>query len=338
MRERLLSLRVGVLMGGMSREREVSLRSGARVLESLRRQGFEAFPIDVDHRVAQTLGAERVDLAFVALHGRYGEDGTIQGLLELLGIPYTGSGVTASAIGMNKVATKRILSAVGVPAAAFTLVDIENGVRHEVERVASLLGLPVVVKPITEGSSLGVAIADTLDELEAAVRQDIYEYGKIYCEAFIEGREITVGVLGTNGASRALPILELRPKKRFYDFEAKYTPGMTEFILPAELPPDITELAQAHAVTAHRALGCSGMSRVDMIVADDTPYVLEVNTIPGFTETSDLPAQAQAAGMSFDELIFEIVKAAYVERHPHRTTERDDSPPARSMSSSAPLA
>jgi len=335
MRQSLLQLRVGVLMGGLSREREVSLRSGGNILASLKRQGFDAVSIDVDHRVAEVLKEERIDLAFIALHGRYGEDGCIQGLLEMLGIPYTGSGVMASAVAMNKVATKRVLSAAGIPTAPFAVIDIERGVDAEVARMVSEFGLPVVVKPVSEGSSIGITIADSVEELNQAVRRAVYEFGKVYCEAFLAGREITVGVLGTNGSARALPVLELRPKNRFYDFEAKYTHGLTEFVLPAELPPALTTLVQEVAVKAHRALGCAGMSRVDMIVtADGVPNVLEINTIPGFTDLSDLPAQAKEAGMSFDELVFEILKTAYVERHPHRTNAREDAPAASTAAAS----
>jgi D-alanine-D-alanine ligase len=327
MRERLLDLKIGVLMGGLSREREISLRSGGRVLDSLIRQGFDAVGLDVDHQIWETLKSAEIDLAFIALHGRYGEDGSIQGLLELAGLPFTGSGVMASALGMNKVATKRILSSLELPSPAYHVVDIECGVDAEVQKIIKNIGLPVVVKPVSEGSSIGITIAESGQELNDIVRAAVYEFGKIYCEQYIAGREITVGVLGTNGSARALPVLELRPKRAFYDYEAKYTAGMTDFVLPAEISPELTKHVQDIAVSTHRALGCAGMSRVDMMLnADDAPYVLEVNTIPGFTETSDLPAQAKAAGISFDDLIFEIMKSAFVERHPNRTNAREDAP------------
>jgi D-alanine-D-alanine ligase len=329
MREQLQSLRIAVLMGGLSREREVSLRSGSRVLESLLRQGFSAIGIDPDHHIAERLQETKVDFAFLALHGRYGEDGTIQGLLELLGIPYTGSGVLASALAMNKVATKRMLRAAGVATAEFDVIDVDRGVDEEVRRIAERLGLPAVVKPVAEGSSIGVHIVDTVAELAQAVRKDLYYFGKIFVERFLSGREVSVGILGTNGASRALPVLELKPKNRFYDYQAKYTHGMTDFLLPAPFEPAVTEAIQQAAVTAHRAIGCRGFSRIDAIVTPDgTPFVLEANTIPGLTELSDLPAQARAAGMSFDELIFEILKTAYVENHPSRTNAHDELPGA----------
>jgi D-alanine-D-alanine ligase len=336
MRANLMGLRVGVLMGGPSHEREISLRSGERVLESLHRQGFDAVGIAVDEDLVERLRREKIDIAFVVLHGRYGEDGCVQGLLEIMRIPYTGSGVTASALAMNKVATKRVLAAVGIATARFELVDIERGVDLEIERLVERLGLPLVVKPLQEGSSIGVEIADGADQLNQLIRRSVYDFGKIYCEAFIPGRELTVGVLGTNGSARALPVLELKPKRRFYDYHAKYTQGLTEFVVPAPLSPQLTEAVQQSALAAHRALGCAGMSRVDMILAEgDVPTVLEVNTIPGFTATSDLPAQAAAAGISFDDLVFEVLKAAWVVSHPERTNQRH-SPTPPALPDSAP--
>lgn len=329
MRDRLQELNIAVLMGGLSRERDVSLRSGSRVLESLLRQGFHATGVDVDHGIAQRLGELRSNFAFITLHGRFGEDGAIQGMLEMLGIPYTGSGVLASAIGMNKIATKRLLASVGVPTAPFAVIDVDRGVDEEVRRVVRELGLPLVLKPVAEGSSIGVAIVDDEKRLNDLARRGLYEYGKIFVERFVAGRELSVGILGTNGSSRALPILELRPKNRFYDYEAKYTEGMTDFVLPAEISASATHAVQDAAVRAHRVLGCRGFSRVDVILDGDAlPQILEVNTIPGLTDLSDLPAQARAAGMGFDELIFEILKGAYVENHPRRTNAHDDGEPA----------
>ena len=337
MQEQLRSLNIGVLMGGPSRERAVSLRSGARVLESLLGQGFRATGLDVDHRIAARLAENDINFAFLAVHGRFGEDGALQGLLEVAGIPYTGSGVLASSVAMNKVATKRLLHSVGVPTAPFSEIDVDRGVDVEARRVADSLGLPLVVKPVAEGSSLGVRIVDSHAALEKALRSDLYYYGKVFAEKFVAGCEVTVGILGTNGASRALPVLELRPKNQFYDYEAKYTDGMTEFVIPAELSPAATSAVQRAATTTHRTLGCRGMSRVDAIVTDAGEVsVLEVNTIPGLTELSDLPAQAGAAGMSFDELIFEILKSAYVDNHPQRTNAHDDDPSEQRPSPAAP--
>jgi len=318
-RDQLRTFRFGVLMGGLSRERDVSLRSGARVLESLLRQGFDAVGIDVDHRIADRLRENEVTFAFIALHGRHGEDGTIQGMLELLGIPYTGSGVLASALGMDKVACKRLLASVGVPTAPFAVIDVDRGIDEEVARIIDSIGLPVVVKPVSEGSSIGVSIAATADALNHAIRQNLYSYGKVFAERFVRGREVTVGVLGTNGGARPLPVLELRSENEFYDYEAKYTQGMTQFIIPAEISDESTDAVQRSAVMAHRTLGCRGFSRVDAIIDEaGAPFVLEINTIPGLTELSDLPAQARAAGMEFDDLVFEIVKGAYIENHPQR--------------------
>lgn len=314
MRERLLGLNIAVLMGGMSRERDVSLRSGQNVLQSLNRQGFNAFSIDVDEHFLTRLEEDQFNMAFICLHGKYGEDGSIQGLLEMAGIPYTGSGVLASAVAMNKVATKRFLESEGLPTPPFKALDLNNGVKEEVLDAERVLGYPMVIKPISEGSSIGVNIANNRSQLDEAVREQAFKFGKLMLEKYIEGKEITVGILGSNNRARALPILELKSKNRFYDYEAKYTEGMTEFILPARLSQACAETCSALALSTHRILGCSGMSRVDMIVDNqDDPYVLEVNTIPGFTELSDLPQQAKHADISFDELVFEIVKCAFID-------------------------
>ncbi|MFC2172230.1 D-alanine--D-alanine ligase [Acidobacteriota bacterium] len=318
MREKLLKLHVAVLMGGLSREREISLRSGKNVLESLSRQGFNAFPIDVGEDFLHRLAKETFDMAFICLHGRYGEDGAIQGLLEMAGIPYTGSGVLASAIAMNKVTTKRILLSEGLPTPSYRALNLNNGVREEICEAEGLLDYPMVIKPVSEGSSIGVSIANNRSQLDEIIRDHAFKFGKLMLEKFIEGREITVGIIGSNSRAKALPILELVPKNPFYDYQAKYTEGLTEFILPARLSPETTQQCSDYALRTHRILGCLGMSRIDMIVdKDDIPYVLEVNTIPGFTETSDLPQQANQASISFDELVFEILKSAYID-HEHK--------------------
>jgi D-alanine-D-alanine ligase len=307
-------------MGGTSGERDVSLRSGKNVTESLRRQGIETIPVDIGEDPVAQLAQEKFDIAFIALHGRPGEDGTIQGLLDSMRIPYTGSGVLASAVAMDKIATKKIFLSSDIPTPPYIAVDVENDMTRTVEEAGTQLGFPVVVKPVSEGSSLGVVIAGDKARLDEAIRQSVFQFGKIFLEKYIAGKEITIGVLGTNKAARALPILELRPKQLFYDFQAKYTKGLTEFILPAEIPEEQTAHCQGLAVKAHRAIGCKDMSRVDLrLTADGQPFVLEVNTIPGLTELSDLPAQARAAGMSFDELILEILKSAYISAYHHRT-------------------
>ncbi|RKY05602.1 D-alanine--D-alanine ligase [Candidatus Poribacteria bacterium] len=315
-RRRLKGKRIAVLMGGTSGERAVSLRSGRNVLNALRRQGLEAEGLDpADPDFVERLMRGGFDIAFIALHGRGGEDGTIQGLLEVLGIPYTGSGVLASALAMNKVAAKRIFLSTGVPTPKFATIDPGGDIELQCQEAVELLGLPIVVKPTSEGSSLGVTIVRSAEDLPAVVRKTIAEYRDVFLEEFIPGREVTVGVLGTGDEAWALPILELRPKKEFYDYEAKYTPGMTEFVIPAPFPREVEERIVEAALGAHRSLGCRDLSRVDMRVHPERgPFVTDVNTIPGLTDLSDLPAQAEAAGISYDELILIILGSALERR------------------------
>ncbi len=303
-------MRIGVLMGGTSREREISLRSGRNVLAALQRKGLDAVGLDVDAEIAQGLRRQKVEVAFVVLHGKPGEDGTIQGLLELIGIPYTGSGVLASALALNKLASKKLFEREGIPTPPYAFLPRSNSTP-----LASLprrLGLPLVVKPIEEGSSYGVAILHQAKELAPSLRRQHREYGDLLAEKFIPGMTATVGILGCGAKARALPVLELVPKNEFYDLEAKYTPGLTEFVIPARLPQKLYHKLQEQALRAHRALGCHGFSRVDAIVDTKrgTPYILEVNTIPGMTDLSDLPAEANAAGISYDELVLEMLESA----------------------------
>jgi len=309
--------RIGVLMGGRSGEREISLVSGRRVLESLLRRGFEAVGIDADRWVARHLEEERVEVACIMLHGRLGEDGTIQGLLEQMGIPYTGSGVLASALAMDKAASKRLFRAQGIPTPDFVALSGEDEPKAVGARIRERLGFPVVVKPVGEGSSLGVVIAEDEGVAMGAVAEVDARYGGVLVERFVAGSAVTVGVLGTGEETRALPILELRPRNAFYDYEAKYTPGMTTFVCPAEVGEETARLTREHALAAHRCLGCHGFSRVDLQVdGAGRPFVLEVNTIPGMTKVSDLPAEAEAAGISYDELVEEILRSAHLDsRH-----------------------
>jgi D-alanine-D-alanine ligase len=302
---------IGVLMGGLSGEREISLRSGENCLRALRTKGYRAVPIDAVRDVAQRLDEEQVEVAFLALHGRYGEDGTIQGLLEMMGIPYTGSGVLASALAMHKIAAKKVVEGSNLATPAYR----EIGSVEPAERAAALieaeLGLPVMVKPVAEGSSLGVTKCGDTQALQSAIDQGRDTYGAMFAERFIAGREITVGVLQRGDRFEPLPILELVPKNDFYDFEAKYTEGMTEFILPARLAPDVYHEAGQLAVATFVALGCRGYGRVDMIVDEKgAPWLIEVNTLPGMTDTSDLPAQARAAGISYEDLVETILLTA----------------------------
>jgi D-alanine-D-alanine ligase len=302
---------IGVLMGGLSGEREVSFRSGSNCLRALESRGYRVVAIDAVRDVAQRLDEEEVEVAFLALHGRYGEDGTIQGLLEMMDIPYTGSGVLASALAMNKIAAKKVVGASGVSTPDYVELSKDEPFVSAAARVESQLGLPVMLKPVEEGSSLGVLKCKTAGELQAGVERGREEFGALFAERFVAGTEITVGVLVREGRPVALPILELRPKKEFYDYEAKYTAGMTEFVLPARLAPAVYAEAEREAVAAFTAVGCRGYARVDMMVdGAGVPWFVELNTLPGMTDTSDLPAQAKAAGISYEDLVETILLTA----------------------------
>lgn len=315
MKEYVLDKRIGVLMGGMSREREVSLRSGKKVLDALLRQGFQSWAIDpLENGFIEKLYT--VDTAFITLHGRYGEDGCIQGLLELLNIPYTGSGVLASALCMNKVATKKIFEACGIPTPKYYLFNSGNGLKQECETVLRNFDLPVVAKPISEGSSIGVTVVKEEKGIIEVIEGLIDEFQSAFVEEFIDGKEVTVGILGCGKDIQILPILELVSKNPFYDYESKYTPGMTEFIIPARLPKDIYRKTQEVALQSHLILGCHGFSRVDIMIGKTgIPYVHDVNTIPGLTDLSDLPACAKAVGINYDELILRMLYSSFIPRN-----------------------
>ncbi len=303
--------RIAVLYGGLSSERDVSLRSGKNCYEALLRLGYPNVAlIDVDRKIAQRLQEEKIELAYIALHGKYGEDGCIQGLLEILGIPYTGNGVAASALTMDKAITKMVLKDAGLPVLPSVVVDMSRKQGQLCQ--VSTLNYPVIVKPLSEGSSIGMSKVDSPDQLQKAL-QEASQYGNhIMIEEFIKGKSITVGVFDKDGMPQVTPILELRPTQSdWYDLEAKYTQGLTEFILPAELPADTTRKIQQATLAAHQAAGCHGVSRIDFIVdTENRFYILEINTIPGMTDLSDLPAQAKAMGVSYDELVECILKTA----------------------------
>ncbi len=301
--DELKGKKIGVLMGGLSAEREVSLKSGAAVHRALLERGYDAVAIDVDRSLAARLADENVEVAFVCLHGRYGEDGSVQGLLELLTIPYTGSGVLASALAIDKVFAKKIFAAAGLTITPYVVVS--QGERIAPESLP--FPLPVVVKPSREGSSVGVGIAKTAadfpDKLAVAFGYD----REVLVEQYVKGREIQVGILD----GRALGAIEIVPKNEFYDFEAKYTDGMATHIMPAPLPEEQYVALLALGERAHHALGCSGYSRVDFIVTPSgESYLLEVNTLPGMTALSLLPEIAQHAGIGFAELVERIALSA----------------------------
>lgn len=311
LKEKFIGRRIAVLMGGKSGEREVSLRSGTNALNALQRQGLEAISLDVDENLTHSLIKNKIDLVFIALHGKGGEDGSIQGFLETLGIPYTGSGVLASALAMDKVRAKMIFETTGVPTPKYQSIEPQNNIEDQCEKAMDEIGLPLVVKPISEGSSLGVSIVRDSQDLGKTVKKTVDFFGDAFLERYVKGTEVTVAILGTGARLRALPVLEIVPKKEFYDYEAKYTKGLTDLIVPARIPETATKRAQEAALKAHRVLGCHGMSRVDIqLDLSYEAYVTEVNTIPGLTDLSDMPAEAKAAGMTYDELILEILDSA----------------------------
>jgi D-alanine-D-alanine ligase len=298
------SKKIGVLMGGLSAEREVSLKSGAAVHQALLARGYHAIVIDVGRDLAAVLALEKIEAAFIALHGRYGEDGCVQGLLELLQIPYTGSGVLASALAMHKLYSKQAFASAGILTAPF-----HHFRRGQQVRPGDLaFGLPLVVKPVQEGSSVGVSIVREVSQLEAALAYAFQYDPEILVEQYIKGQEVQVGILD----DRPIGAIEIVPKNEFYDFEAKYTDGMAEHIFPARLEPALYEKAQLIGLAAHHALGCSGYSRVDLLVTDaGDSYVLEVNTLPGMTALSLLPEiAAKGAGLPFEALVERIIESA----------------------------
>ncbi len=311
--EFLKGLKVLVLYGGWSKERDVSIRSGQKVFNSLKSMGFNVVGLDMQKDYYEKIKEISPDVVLIMLHGKPGEDGTIQGVLELLGIPYTGSRVLASAIGMNKITTKRLLIEQGIPTPEYYYDQFENNPDVLAKEAVKRLGLPLVVKPIDEGSSIGVHIVKDFEMLKIVIEENLKEFGNIYFERFIKGKSVTVGILGTGKDSFALPILELRPKGReFYDYEAKYTKGLTEFIIPAQIPEETYKKLQDDSVLTHQLIGCRGFSRVDAVVSDEgIGYILEINTIPGMTELSDLPAEAAHMGIDYDTLVLYILSSAF---------------------------
>jgi D-alanine-D-alanine ligase len=303
--------KIGVLMGGLSSERDVSLASGRAVLDALRGKGHDAVAIDIGRDAAARVAAAGIGVAFIALHGKFGEDGAIQGMLEVMGIPYTGSGILASAMGMNKAVAKRMFKADGLLVGRHVVVTSRE--RHTAGSVVRTVGLPAVIKPNAEGSSVGVTIVSKENEVEAAVDLAFRYGGEIIIEQYLAGKEVQVGILG----DRALGAIEIEPKDAFYSYRAKYEKGMSDHFFPARIPEEQYRLVLEAGLAAHRSLGCRGYSRVDFIVdAAGNPYILEVNTLPGMTATSLLPEIAKGVGIEFPELVEEIVRLALMERVP----------------------
>ena len=299
--------KVAVLMGGPSAEREVSLKSGNAVLAALKRQGVDAHGIDADKSTLRELEQGNFDRAFIALHGRWGEDGVIQGALEMLDIPYTGSGVLGSALAMDKLRSKFLWSASGIPTPEYVVLDSVT----DLDKVAATLGLPVFVKPVREGSSLGISKVKTANALKTAREMAAKYDDKVLAERFIDGAELTCAILGDS----ALPIIKIETDREFYDYEAKYILDSTRYFCPCGLPGDQEREIQDLARRAFEALGCSGWGRVDfMLDKAGHAYALEVNTVPGMTDHSLLPKAARQAGMDFDELVMRILETAGAKR------------------------
>ncbi len=299
--------KIAVLCGGMSSEAEISMRSGKGCFEALQRLGFKnAEMLVVDKDIAIKLKEGKYDFAFNALHGKYGEDGCIQAVLEILGIPYTGCGVMASSLCMNKEFTKRILSTCpDIPMAKSAFVRKGDDVFEKTKN----LKYPLFTKPVCEGSSFGMTKVDKPEDLKAAYELAVKYNDDVLIEEFIDGFFVTVGVLECNGEPFATEILEIRPKNEWYDYEAKYTSGMSDFIVPARLSEDVTKHVKEVAVKAFETAGCRGVSRVDFMMKDNIPYLLEINTSPGMTAVSDLPAQSAAMNISYDELVLLILNS-----------------------------
>jgi len=297
--------KVAVFLGGKSAEREVSLKSGGMVLNALRSRGVDALPFDPAERGLDALIGERFERAFIALHGRFGEDGTVQGVLEWLGIPYTGSGVLASALAMDKLRAKLLWHAEGLPTPPYAVLTKDSDLRT----VARKLGVPLMVKPASEGSSIGMSKVGSAAGLDEAYALAANYDQVVIAEKFIDGTELTAGILG----DQVLPLIKIETPRDFYDYQAKYIASDTRYIVPCGLPAARERDLQALCLKAFRALGCRGWGRVDLMLnRQGRPFVLEVNTVPGMTDHSLVPKAARAVGMSYEDLCLRILEAAHV--------------------------
>jgi D-alanine-D-alanine ligase len=298
--EDLKNKKIAVLMGGLSAEREISLKTGRAVLKALLENGCNAVGLDVGHDLPGQLRAAETEVAFICLHGRYGEDGTVQGMLEMMHIPYTGSGVMSSSMVMDKVVTKQFLLYHEISTPGFVVYRTGDDQDEILKRCRHF---PLVVKPAREGSTIGISIVHDRAELEAGLTEAMKHDDLILIEDFIQGDEVTVSILN----NEPLPIIKIVPKSGFYDYESKYTPGQTEYLLPAPLEVVLYNRLQDVSVAACKALSCRGAARVDFMVREKEFFCLEINTIPGMTETSLLPKAAAEAGVSFNELVMQIL-------------------------------
>ena len=310
--------KVGVLFGGRSAEREVSLMSGKGVLAALQSQGMAAHGFDPAERSIAELAAENFDCVFIALHGRYGEDGTLQGALEQLGIPYTGSGVMASAIGMDKIMSKRIWLSHGLPTPRFVELDAQRSSDADLQRVQQQLGLPLMLKAPHEGSSIGIKKVTDASALAESFAHCAKYDEVVLAEEFVSGRELTVPVLGQGSGAYALPIVEIRAPQGDYNFQNKYYSDDTQYLCPAPLDDALTKRIQDIAVRAFNALGASGWARLDFMLraSDNEPFLLEINTSPGMTGHSLVPMAAKAAGKSYEQLCMDILRSASLDLKP----------------------
>jgi D-alanine-D-alanine ligase len=297
--------KVAVLLGGKSAEREVSLKSGGMVLKALRSKGVDAHPFDPKERDFAALEKERFQRVFIALHGRFGEDGTVQGILEWLGIPYTGSGVLASALAMDKLRTKRIWAAEGLPTAPYVVLSNDSDLKATARR----LGTPIFVKPAREGSSVGMTKVKRAGDLEEAFALAVNYDPVVIAEKFIDGPELTVAILG----QEVLPVIRIETPREFYDYEAKYIANDTRYLIPCGLPKAKEKQIQAMCLKAFNALGCRGWGRVDLMLdRRGRPYLLEINTAPGMTDHSLVPMAARAVGIGYEDLCVKILEGADV--------------------------
>ncbi len=298
--------KVAVLMGGRSAEREISLKSGTMVLAALKRKGVDAHAFDPREQSIEQLVAQRFQRVFIALHGRFGEDGTVQGALEYLGIPYTGSGVMASALAMDKWRTKLVWLASGIPTPVYELLTADSDAVDVVAR----LGLPLMIKPAREGSSIGITKVESVEKFDAAYALAAKLDDTVIAEQFIAGREVTAAVLGHD----ALPLVRIEAPQGNYDYHNKYFGNDTQYHCPSGLPAELEKQIQHQALEAFRVIGCQGWGRLDvMLDAENRPWFLEVNTIPGMTDHSLVPMAARASGVAFDDLVLRILESAHVE-------------------------
>lgn len=304
-------MKIAVLYGGVSNEREVSISSSKGIIEALKRNGHDVIGIDFHPERLQEVIELNVDLVFIGLHGKHGEDGCVQGLLDMLEIPYVGSGVMASSVAMNKFKAKQLFEQAGIPVAKGEQyrMDQETNIDEVVDHIHANFEFPFVIKPNREGSTVGLTIVrhenETKEAVKKAAENDLY----ILVEQFIKGKELTVPVLGEIHKEKSLPIIEIIPKNELYDYEAKYSVDGSEHIIPARIDKDLTEKIQAYAVLAHQILGCETYSRADFLLTEEgVPYILEVNTLPGMTPTSLFPDAAKSIGISYEEMIEQFVQ------------------------------